>query len=98
MLQQFLLAVARNFKGLDAHIVRGFESGPECETHRAPHVVLHKMHDGSFKRCRKAQRLALLGKYRCDSANRREESHVQHAVGLIEDEHMQSAKIEEAAA
>src|ERR1700722_15664477 len=28
MLQHLLLAVARNFKSLDAHIVRGFESGP----------------------------------------------------------------------
>ena len=56
------------------------------------------MHDGSFERRRKAQRLALLGKHRCDSANRREESHVEHAVGLIEDEDLQSAKIEEVAA
>ena len=56
------------------------------------------MHDGSFERRRKAHRLAFLRQHRCDSANRRKESHVQHAVGLIEDEHSQFAEIDELAA
>src|SRR5579863_159654 len=85
-LQYGLFAVSGNFKRLYAYILGRFKCGPERETHGICHVVLYEMDHGSFERCRKAHRLAFLRQYAGDSANRREETHVQHTVGFVENE------------
>ncbi len=50
-----------------------------------------------FERCGKAERLPVFGQHGCYPANRGKEAHIQHAVGLIEDEDAQGSEIHELA-
>ena len=62
-----------------------------------PHVVIYEVHDRGFQRRGEEQGLALFRQDGCDPANRGKKSHVQHAVGLVENQDSQIAKIEELA-
>ena len=84
-----LLAVDGNLEGLHANVFGGLEDGAEREAHRVPHVVLYEMHDRGFQRCREAHGLALFRQDRCDPANGGKKSHVQHAVGFVENQDVQ---------
>ena len=55
------------------------------------------MRDGSFQRRGKAHRLPVFRQHGCDSANRRKKSHVQHAIGFVENQHAQIAEMHELA-
>ena len=92
-MQQRQFAIRGNFESLHADIFGRLQDGPECETHRILHVVLHEMHDGSFQRGGKAHRLPIFRQDRCDSANGRKKSHVEHAIRFIEDQHAEIAEV-----
>ena len=96
-MEQRQLAIGGDFESLLAHIFGRFQHGTECETHRVLHVVLHEMRDGSFERRGKAHRLPVFRQDRCDSANRRKKSHIEHAIGFVENQNAQIAKMHELA-
>ena len=62
-----------------------------------PHVVVHKVGDRCFERGGKAERLPVLRQHSHNSADRRKKSHIQHAIGFVENQHAQRAEINELA-
>ena len=58
---------------------------------------MHQSGDGRFKRGGEAQRLPSLRQQRDDAADRGQESHVEHAVGFVEDQDLDVPQIGEAA-
>ena len=58
---------------------------------------MHESGDGLLESGREAQRLTVLRQHRKNPADGREESHVEHAVGFVEDEHLDVAQVGEAA-
>ncbi len=57
----------------------------------------HALHDLAVERCREQQRLARRGRGGHDLLHGRPETHVQHAVGLVQHEHLHVAQLDDAA-
>jgi hypothetical protein len=55
------------------------------------------MGDGRFQRRGKAHGLPVFRQNRCDPANRGKKSHIQHAVGFVENQDAQIAEMHELA-
>ena len=51
----------------------------------------------SFERSREAHGLATLGQHGNDPANRGKKSHIQHAIGLVENQHLKRLKMNQPA-
>src|SRR6516164_7837033 len=96
-MEQILFAVGRNFKRLEAHIFRGLQSGAKGQAHWIAHVILHEVHDGCLKGGRETERLAVLGELGHDAANGGMKTHVQHAVGFIENQGLHAGELKEVA-
>ena len=73
----------------------GLSVDPNSEAHRILQVVLHEMRYGSFHRRGETHRLPLFRQNRRDPANRRKESHVQHAIGFVEHQRLQCCELDE---
>src|ERR1700730_12843024 len=93
-LKQFHLAIQGYFKSLHANIFVGLERGAEGQAHRIPHVVVYETHHGAIHGRGKAHGLATFGKNGDDAANGGEKTHVQHAVGFIENHDAQRVEVE----
>src|SRR5206468_10117393 len=67
------------------------------KTHGVTKIIFHDARHVAFHRRGETHRLPLFRKDRYDAPNRREESHVQHAVRFVEDEHAQRIKMKQPA-
>jgi len=91
------LAVFGDFEGLETDIFGRLGSGAESEADRILCVIAHELRHGAFHRCGEAESLALARQDADDAPNGREEAHVQHAIGFIEDEGFDAAQRDEPA-
>src|SRR5215472_2047987 len=78
--------VFRDFEGLETDVFRGLQSGTESEADRVSGVVADELGDRAFHGGGEAQSLAVFRQNRDDAANRREKTHIEHAIGFVEDE------------
>jgi len=90
-------AVFGDFEGLETNIFGRLRSGTEGEADRILCVIAHELRHGAFHRGGEAQSLALARQYANNAANGREETHVQHAIGFVEDECLHAAQRDEPA-
>jgi hypothetical protein len=63
--------------------------GAHCHRQGSTQHFLGQRRDGWWERRRKQQCLTLLGKVGQDPPQVRQEAHIEHAIGLIEHEHLQ---------
>src|SRR5437879_473997 len=94
-LQHFLLAVHGHFKRLHAHILVWFRGRAERKTHGVVQIILYDARHIAFHRRGETHRLPLFWKNRDYALDRGKETHVQHTIRFIEDEHAQRVKVEE---
>ena len=90
-------AVFGNFEGLETDTFGRLGSGAEGEADGILCVIAHELRHAAFHRCGEAESLALARQHADDAANGREEAHVQHAIGFIEDEGFDAAQRDEPA-
>ncbi len=90
-------AVFGDFESLETNIFGRLRSGAEGEADGILCVVAHELRHGAFHRGGEAQSLALARQYAGDAADGREEAHVEHAIGFIEDECLDAAQRDEPA-
>ena len=71
--------------------------GIDFDAHRVAQQLAGETRDRGVERCREEHRLARLGRARGDQFHVVDESHVQHPVGFVEDQHLQLRQIDAAA-
>ena len=89
-------AVDGHFVSEQADVLGGLGGGTERKAHGVAGVVLDQVGHRTFHGCGEAQRLAVLGDYVADPADRGKKTHVQHAVGFVEDERLHGAEVDDA--
>ena len=89
------LAVDGNFVSLQLDVFGRFEGGTEREAHGIAGVVLDEVGHRAFHRGGEAQGLALFREQSSDLADRGKKTHVEHAVGLVQDERFHGAQVDE---
>src|SRR5947209_989964 len=90
LLQQRGLLVLVHFVGEEVHGLGSTLRVPEAEANRIAQDVIHHGLHGRLECRREAQGLTAGWQCAHDTADCRDESHVEHAVGFIEDEHLNS--------
>src|SRR5579862_8611764 len=91
------LAVFGDFEGLETNTLRGFRRRAKREANGIFRVVAHELRHSAFHGGGEAQSLALLRQYADDAADGREEAHVEHAIGFVEDERFDASQRDEPA-
>src|SRR5262249_11252802 len=86
-----------NFEGLEADVFRRLQSGTEGEADGVSCVVANELGDGAFHSGGEAEGLTVLGQDRDDAANRWENTHIEPAIGFVEDERFDAAERYQAA-
>src|SRR5262249_18329392 len=82
-----------HFVGLELYAFRGLEHRTQSDPNRIAHVIRYEAGDGLLHRGRETQGLALLRQGRQNALDRRQESHVQHAVGFVKHEYFDVVEI-----
>jgi len=90
-------AVFGNFESLKTNIFGRLGSGAEREADGILGVVAYELRHGAFHGGGEAESLALAWQNTNNTADSREEAHVEHAVGFIEDECLDAAQRDEPA-
>src|SRR6266481_4184863 len=92
MVEHGLLAVHGNFKCLQADVFRGLQSRAEGQANGIFGEVLYQALHIAFHGRGEAHGLAFFGQRSGDSADGGKKSHVQHAVGFVENKCVQGAE------
>src|SRR5579862_9290775 len=77
--------------------LRSVETSKACTRTFSECLIVDPKRYRRFQRGGKTHGLAILGKRGRDSANGRKKSHIEHTVGLIEDQHLKGAEIHQLA-
>ena len=91
------LFAGTNFVGFEFHAFGGLQDRTQRDAHGIAHVFMDESGDGLLERGREAQCLTVFRQHGKNAADGRKESHVEHAVGFVEDEHLDVAQVGEAA-
>src|SRR5271154_5124915 len=95
--QNIEFAIGGDFEGLHANVFGGLQHRAELDANRMTHVIVNQVRNGGFERGGEAKRLPVFWHERYDPANRGKKSHVEHAIGLVENEDAHGAEIHELA-
>src|SRR5580704_9555275 len=97
VLEQFLLLIGWNLKGLQLYIRRGLEHRANLNANRILEVIARHVANLRTESCRVAERLAILRQKLGDARDSRLEAHVEHSVHFVEDEHFYAGQVHEPA-
>src|SRR6185369_14236512 len=78
--------------------IRRLRGAADLNANRVLHIVANNLLDVRIQRGRVAHRLAGLRHSGDDATDRRKETHIEHAIDLVEDEHVDLREIDLAAA
>src|SRR5271169_4510217 len=92
--KQVELTVNRDLERLESHVFGGLQRGTQRNAHGSPCIFLYEPSHISFQGRGEAHGLALFGEYSRNPSNRGKKSHVQHAIGLVEHEHLQIGEMD----
>jgi len=95
--QHVWFAVFGDFEGLEPDVFGRLRSRTEGEANGIFCVIAHELCHGAFHRGGEAQSLALLRQYANDATDGREEAHVEHAIGFVEDKRLDASQRDEPA-
>src|SRR5271154_2103215 len=87
--QHIEFAIGGDFESLHANVFGGPQHRAQLDANRMTHIVVNQMRNRGFESGGEAEGLAILRKNGNNPANRGKKSHVQHAIGFVEDEHAQ---------
>ena len=97
MAEDVELFAGADFVGFQFHTFGGLQNRAESDADRVAHVFVHESGDGGLERGRETECLTSLREQRENAADGGEESHVEHAVGFVEDEDFNVAQVAELA-
>src|ERR1022692_2722855 len=86
-----------HFVGFEFHAFGWFQDRTQRNPHGVAHVLVHQAGDGLLERGRETQSLTALWQYRKNAADGRKKAHIEHAVGFVEDEHLDLTQVGELA-
>jgi len=95
VLEELLLFVDRDLKGLELDVGRGLEDRADFDADRVAEVVARDFADLIAEGRGVAEGLALAGEGRSDAADGGLEAHVEHAVHFVEDQDADAAEADE---
>ncbi len=84
--EKLALLLAADMEQFLLDAVGGHRRGRDVDAHRLLQHLMRQMHDVAGHGGGEEQRLALLRQRRHDAAHVLDEAHVEHAVGLVDDE------------